>query len=88
MHDFMTMVVKALVDQPDEVSVNRVEGDRCVIFEVRVAPDDVGKVIGTGGRNAAAIRRLACAVGTRAERKRIWVDINETGATPVILPEE
>jgi hypothetical protein len=73
------MIVKALVDEPDEVVVNKVEGERSVIFEVRVAPDDLGKVIGKGGRIANALRTLVRAAGTK-EHKSIWVDINKLGA--------
>ncbi len=84
MHELVTMMVKGLVDQPENVVVNRVEGDRSVIFEVRVAPDDLGKVIGKGGRTANALRTLVRAAGTKIERKSIWVDINKLGE-PVVL---
>jgi uncharacterized protein len=87
-HELVTMMVRGLVDEPDSVVVNRVEGDRSVIFEVLVAPDDLGKVIGKGGRTANALRTLVRAAGTKAERKSIWVDINKTGEPPAILPEE
>ncbi len=88
MHELVTMMVKGLVDQPEDVIVNRVEGDRSIIFEVRVAPDDLGKVIGKGGRTANALRTLVRAAGTKAERKSIWVDINKTGEPPATLSEE
>ena len=48
--ELVTMIVKALVDEPERVVVNKIEGERSIIFEVRVAPDDLGKVIGKGGR--------------------------------------
>ena len=76
MHELVTMIVRALVDDPEQVRVNKVEGDRSVIFEVRVAPDDLGKVIGKGGRIANALRTLVRAAGTK-ERKSVWVDINK-----------
>jgi len=66
------------VDDPEQVSVNKVEGERSIIFEVRVAPDDLGKVIGKGGRIANALRTLVRAAGAK-ERKSIWVDINKLG---------
>jgi len=76
--ELVTMIVRALVDSPEEVRVNKIEGERSMIFEVRVAPDDLGKVIGKGGRIANALRTLVRAVGTK-ERKSIWVDINKVG---------
>jgi hypothetical protein len=76
--ELVTMIVRSLVDEPERVAVNKVEGERSVIFEVRVAPDDLGKVIGKGGRIANALRTLVRAAGAR-ERKSIWVDINKVG---------
>ncbi len=87
MHELVTMMVKGLVDQPEQVVVNKVEGERSIIFEVRVAPDDLGKVIGKGGRIANALRTLVRAAGTK-ERKSIWVDINKLGEAGVSLLEE
>jgi predicted RNA-binding protein YlqC (UPF0109 family) len=72
------MIVRALVDDPEQVVVNTVAGERSIIFEVRVAPDDVGKVIGKGGRIANALRTLVRAAGAK-DRKSIWVDINKLG---------
>jgi hypothetical protein len=74
------MIVRALVDEPERVVVNKLEGERSVIFEVRVAPDDLGKVIGKGGRIANALRTLVRAAGSK-EHKSIWVDINKLGDT-------
>jgi hypothetical protein len=76
--ELVTMIVRSLVNEPERVAVNKVEGERSVIFEVRVAPDDLGKVIGKGGRIANALRTLVRAAGAR-ERKSIWVDINKVG---------
>ena len=78
MHELVTMIVRALVDDPEQVAVNKVEGERSIIFEVRVASDDLGKVIGKGGRIANALRTLVRAAGAK-ERKSIWVDINKLG---------
>ncbi|UCC67090.1 MAG: KH domain-containing protein [Armatimonadota bacterium] len=78
MNELVTMVVRALVDDPEQVVVNTVEGERSIIFEVRVAPDDLGKVIGKGGRIANALRTLVRAAGAK-DRKSIWVDINKLG---------
>jgi predicted RNA-binding protein YlqC (UPF0109 family) len=81
-HELVTMIVRALVDDPEQVNVNKVEGERSIIFEVRVAADDLGKVIGKNGRIANALRTLIRAAGTK-ERKSIWVDINKHGESPV-----
>lgn len=78
LYELVIMVVRSLVDEPEHVSVNKIEGERSIIFEVRVAPDDLGKVIGKQGRIANAIRTLVRAAGTRL-RKSIWVDINKVG---------
>lgn len=78
MDELVTMIVRALVDDPEHVRVNKVEGERSIIFEVRVVPDDLGKVIGKGGRIANALRTLVRAAGTK-EHKSIWVDINKLG---------
>ena len=87
MHELVTMIVRALVDDPEQAVVNKVEGERSIIFEVRVAPDDLGKVIGKGGRIANALRTLIRAAGTK-ERKSIWVDINKLGEAGVTLAED
>jgi predicted RNA-binding protein YlqC (UPF0109 family) len=80
-HELVTMIVRALVDDPEQVSVNKIEGERSIILEVRVAADDLGKVIGKGGRIANALRTLVRAAGAK-ERKSIWVDINKLGESP------
>ena len=48
--DLVTYIAKSIVDYPDQVEVNEVEGERAVVFELRVAPEDMGKVIGKKGR--------------------------------------
>lgn len=87
MHELVTMLVKGLVDQPEQVTVRTVEGERSIIFEVRVASDDLGKVIGKGGRIANALRTIIRAAGAK-ERKSIWVDINKLGEPSVGSSEE
>jgi predicted RNA-binding protein YlqC (UPF0109 family) len=82
-HELVTMIVRALVDDPEQVRVSKVEGERSIIFEVRVAPDDLGKVIGKGGRLADALRTLIRAAGTR-ERKSIWMDLNKHGESSAV----
>jgi uncharacterized protein len=58
-------IAKALVDEPDQVSVNQLEGD---VLELKVAPNDVGKVIGAKGRVARALRALIGAAGIRLHK--------------------
>ena len=87
MEDLVRMIVRALVDSPEDVAVNTIEGERSIIFEVRVAPDDLGKVIGKGGRIANAMRTLVRAAGTK-RKKSIWVDINKVGEAEAGNAEE
>ncbi|MCT4594866.1 MAG: KH domain-containing protein [Anaeromicrobium sp.] len=74
MGELIKTIAKALVDNPDEVFVNEVEGKQSLIVELRVAPDDMGKIIGKQGRIAKAIRTVAKAAATK-ENKRIVVEI-------------
>ena len=76
MKELVELIAKALVDEPDAVSVNVVEGEQSMILELRVAPDDMGKVIGKQGRIAKAIRTVAKAAATR-KGKKVVVEIVE-----------
>jgi predicted RNA-binding protein YlqC (UPF0109 family) len=76
MKDLITEIVKALVDEPDEVSVNEIGGDHTTVLEVRVAKTDMGKVIGKQGRTAQAIRAIMSAVAGKS-RKRYIMEIVE-----------
>ena len=67
--ELVEFVVKSLVDNPDEVSVNKVEGEKSTILELRVAQDDVGKVIGKQGRIAKAIRIVMRSAASRNDEK-------------------
>ena len=58
-------ISKSLVDDPDAVEVSAIEGDRTLVFELSVAPSDLGKVIGKDGRTARAIRTLLAATCAR-----------------------
>lgn len=69
MKDLVEEIAKALVDAPDEVQVREVAGEQVTVFELRVAPDDLGKVIGKQGRTARSIRTLLGAVGTKLNRR-------------------
>jgi len=72
--DLVEMIAKSLVDDPDAVEVNEVEGSQSVIIEVKVAPDDMGKIIGKQGRIAKAIRTVVKAAAIK-ENKRVVVEI-------------
>ena len=77
MRELLEYLVRSLVDQPDEVEIEEFEeDDGTVVFELSVADDDYGKVIGRGGRTAQAIRTVIKAAGARDER-RVLVDIVE-----------
>jgi predicted RNA-binding protein YlqC (UPF0109 family) len=62
-------IAKALVDLPDQVSVNEVQGEQVTVLELRVAPTDLGKVIGKQGRTARCIRTLLAAAGMKLNRR-------------------
>ena len=62
-------IAKALVDSPSEVVVREVDGEQATLIELRVAPADVGKVIGKQGRTARSIRTLLNAVGMKLNRR-------------------
>jgi predicted RNA-binding protein YlqC (UPF0109 family) len=76
MKDLITEIVKALVDQPEEVSINEIGGDHTTVLEVRVAKTDMGKVIGKQGRTAQAIRTIMSAAAGKT-RKRYILEILE-----------
>ena len=74
MGELVKFIAKSLVDYPELVEVNEVEGNESVIIELRVAPDDMGKVIGKQGRIAKAIRTVVKAAATK-ENKRVLIEI-------------
>ena len=69
MRDLVEEIAKALVDIPDEVSVKEVEGEQVTVLELKVAPSDLGKVIGKQGRTARSIRTLLGAAGMKLNRR-------------------
>jgi predicted RNA-binding protein YlqC (UPF0109 family) len=76
MRELIEVVAKALVDFPDQVEVNMVEGQQTTVLELRVAPEDLGKVIGKQGRTARAVRTILGAAGMKL-RKRFVLEILE-----------
>ncbi|GAB7023888.1 KH domain-containing protein [Desulfovibrio oxyclinae] len=74
--ELIEFIAKALVDNPDEVQVSEVEGEQTSVIELKVAKEDLGKVIGKQGRTARAMRTLLGAASTKA-RKRAVLEILE-----------
>ena len=78
MQELVEMIAKALVDSPDKVVVSQLEGEQTTILELKVAPEDLGKVIGKQGRTARAIRVILGAAGMKLKR-RFKLEIIEKG---------
>lgn len=76
MRELVEQIAKALVDNPDQVTVRAVEGEQVTVLELRVAPTDLGKVIGKQGRTARSIRTILGAAGMKM-RKRFTLEILE-----------
>ena len=74
MEELVTYLARSLVDNPDEVSVTRAERDGATVLELRVAQDDVGKVIGRQGRIARALRTIVRASGAH-QNERVQLEI-------------
>ncbi|GAQ26279.1 MULTISPECIES: KH domain-containing protein [Tepidanaerobacter] len=74
MTELVEYIAKALVDHPENVVVNQIEGEQSVILELKVDPEDMGKVIGKQGRIAKAIRTVVKAAAAK-EGKRVVVEI-------------
>lgn len=74
MKDILTYIVANLVSDPQAISVNEVANGEEITYELRVAPDDMGRVIGRHGRIAKEIRTLMKAAGNR-ENKKVSIDI-------------
>lgn len=73
MKEILESMLKPLIDNKEAISINQVDKDKITIFEVRVAPEDMGKVIGKEGKIAKAIRTILRAVGTK-EHKKVTVE--------------
>ena len=74
MKEIVEMIAKSLVDRPGDVVVEEKPGDDGILYELHVAPEDMGKVIGKQGRIAKAIRTVVKAAATR-ENKKVTVEI-------------
>ena len=69
MKELVQVIAKSLVDNPSEVHVNEVQGEQSVVLELRVAPEDMGKVIGKQGKVAKAIRTVVKAASLNVDKK-------------------
>lgn len=76
MREFLEFIVKALVDNPDQVVLKEVIGERTTVYELHVAQSDLGKVIGKSGQTAKSVRILLSAVSAR-QGKRAVLEILE-----------
>ena len=73
MREVIVYLARALVDEPDRVTVEELRGARGVTYEVRAAPDDVGKLIGRGGRTVKALRKVVKAAAPAGSRVEVEV---------------
>jgi predicted RNA-binding protein YlqC (UPF0109 family) len=82
MKAFVEFVVKALVDHPEEVDVRQVDGERVVVFELRLNQTDVGKVIGKSGRTITSIRTLLTSAAAKQGKRAMLEIIEPEGRRP------
>lgn len=83
MKTLVETIVKSIVDNEKEVRVTEIPGQNSVILEIRVAKEDLGKIIGKQGKNAISIRNIIFAASFKT-KKRYTVDINSTGGDGII----
>ncbi len=74
MKDLVEYIAKALADDPEQVHVSEIEGESSLILELRVAPDDMGRIIGKNGRTANAMRALIRVIAAK-QGKRVTLEI-------------
>ena len=71
MKDLISYIAQALVDHPEEVSVTEVEGNQTSVLELKVAKEDLGKVIGKQGRTAQAMRTILIAASAKLKKRTV-----------------
>ncbi|MDH5639239.1 MAG: KH domain-containing protein [Nitrospinota bacterium] len=71
MKELLKHMVQELVDHPDEIEIEEMSGDKVTTLELRVAPDDLGKVIGRRGRTAGAMRLILSASATKQKKRAV-----------------
>ena len=69
--ELVTFIAKSLVDSPDRVEVREVSGEQTAVLELRVAPEDLGKIIGKQGKTAKAIRTILGAAAAKIRRRAV-----------------
>lgn len=74
MKELVELIIKGIADNPDKVEISEIIGERSSIFEVKVDPDDIGKVIGRQGRNIKSIRTIVNAAAQK-DNKRVIIEI-------------
>lgn len=77
MKEFVEYIAKHLVDKPEQVEVKEIESESTVIYELSVADDEIGKIIGKKGQTVNAIRTLLTAASAKSGGKRTMLEINE-----------
>ncbi len=71
MKELVSYIAKALVDKPEEVTVTEIEGEQTSVIELKVAKEDLGKVIGKQGRTARAMRTILSAASTKIHKRSV-----------------
>jgi len=71
MKDLIVYIAKSLVDYPEKVSVSQIDGEKTVVYELRVGQGDLGKIIGKEGRTAKAIRTIITAASMKAGKRAV-----------------
>jgi hypothetical protein len=71
MKDLVTRIAQALVDNPEQVTVTEVEGNQTSVLELKVAKEDLGKIIGKEGRNARAMRTILGAASAKLKKRTV-----------------
>lgn len=71
LNELVTFIAKSLVDNPDKVEVREVTGEQTAVLELKVAPEDLGKIIGKQGKTAKAIRTILGAAAAKMKRRAV-----------------
>ncbi|MEW6079052.1 MAG: KH domain-containing protein [Thermodesulfobacteriota bacterium] len=71
MKDLIEYIAKALVDNPDQVSVTAIDGSQTAVLELKVAKEDLGKIIGKQGRTARAMRTILSAASAKLQKRTV-----------------
>ena len=74
--ELVEVIVKALVDHPEQVEIQEIEGEQSSMIEIRVSADDLGKIIGRRGGNIGALRTITSADAAKV-KKRVMIDVIE-----------